>query len=301
LSQPAFPSNRLIALSCALYQRLLALYPAEHRREFGPALAQLFHDQCRDAWNTSRSGGLALLWFRVLLDLAKTSAVEHCHNLMNRTLGLNQKLNLFLLRRPLKSTFLAPFKWVLLGAIGSSVLLAWTTPSEYRGKARVALETEQESHSHLTRKSVEHWTPAWRQAQVQGIASDQALGAIIHDLKLNESITQLRERIYVTWAPLTTVIEINVYDRSVSRAADIANALAATFVKDGANQRLLAAQFQASLARAQFVDMAKPFPFVAGPNRPLIIFTGLFGGAFLSTLLGSLGVLLALRLRHSMA
>ena len=74
---PQLPDNPTVVRSVRLYERLLAIYPAKFRAEFGPAMVQLFRDQCRDAWNHSRGKGMALLWLRVLKDLVKTSLKEH--------------------------------------------------------------------------------------------------------------------------------------------------------------------------------------------------------------------------------
>ena len=60
-----------------VYERLLAIYPAKHRREYGPLMAQLFRDQCRDALEREGWMGLVGLWCRVLWDTAKMSVVEH--------------------------------------------------------------------------------------------------------------------------------------------------------------------------------------------------------------------------------
>jgi len=69
-----------VAVSVQIYERLLATYPADFRREYGPAMKQLFRDQCRDAWSQARGRGMAVLWLRVLPDLARTSLVEHLAN-----------------------------------------------------------------------------------------------------------------------------------------------------------------------------------------------------------------------------
>src|SRR5580698_8245174 len=63
-------------ISQTIYDRLLVAYPQSHRAEYGAAMAQLFRDQCRDAWNESRNWGLVKLWLRVLPDLASTSIME---------------------------------------------------------------------------------------------------------------------------------------------------------------------------------------------------------------------------------
>ena len=70
------PSPKTISISEKIYRKVLCLYPASHRREFGEAMAQLFRDQCRDAWQTGRSAGLVKLWLRTLPDIGKTSIKE---------------------------------------------------------------------------------------------------------------------------------------------------------------------------------------------------------------------------------
>ena len=79
MSQPADPSA--VARSRRLFERLLVVYPEAHRNAYGPAMAQLFRDQCRDAWRARRGWGLAALWLRVVPDLVKSSVGEHLANL----------------------------------------------------------------------------------------------------------------------------------------------------------------------------------------------------------------------------
>lgn len=68
-----------------LFRRLLGLYPAAFRAEYGEPMAQLFADQRRDALRAGR-GGLAWLWLDTLADLLVTAAREHLerHNTMRR-------------------------------------------------------------------------------------------------------------------------------------------------------------------------------------------------------------------------
>jgi len=86
----AEPDSKAVAFSGRLFQRLLAAYPKEHRREYGPAMAQLFRDQCRDAWRDGRTWGLTVLWLRVLPDLIKTSALERVSALKERNTVLER-------------------------------------------------------------------------------------------------------------------------------------------------------------------------------------------------------------------
>jgi hypothetical protein len=70
------PMPKIVAVSDKLYRRLLYLYPKRYRHEFGEPMAQLFRDQCRDAWKLGNHSGLLRLWLRTLPDLGKTCAVE---------------------------------------------------------------------------------------------------------------------------------------------------------------------------------------------------------------------------------
>jgi len=43
--------DREFGMSQTIYGLLLRAYPPRHRAQYGAAMAQLFRDQCRDAWN----------------------------------------------------------------------------------------------------------------------------------------------------------------------------------------------------------------------------------------------------------
>jgi hypothetical protein len=92
-SNPCEP--KLVRLSGKLYERLLAVYPLEHRRGYGPAMAQLFRDQCRDAWTEAHGWGLAGLWLRVWIDLLRTATAEHFQNLKQGKSMFNKTLSAF--------------------------------------------------------------------------------------------------------------------------------------------------------------------------------------------------------------
>ncbi len=67
---------KILLVSEKMYRAVLRLYPQSHRRDFGDAMVQLFRDQCQDAWQSGRSGGLIKLWLRTLPDIGKTSLKE---------------------------------------------------------------------------------------------------------------------------------------------------------------------------------------------------------------------------------
>jgi len=89
------PLPKALSLSDKLYRRLLAIYPAEHRREYGPLMAQLFRDQCRDAYGQEKTVGVVKLWLRVLGDLGATVGSEHVAEFRRSFMGkLSEKLDL---------------------------------------------------------------------------------------------------------------------------------------------------------------------------------------------------------------
>jgi hypothetical protein len=109
-------NNRALAVSQKIYGRLLLAYPKAHREEYGPAMAQLFRDQGRDAWNESQSWGVVKLWLRVLPDLVKTSITE-------RLAALNTKQNT---KKQMKNTIITSMKnkiVIILSVAGLSALL----------------------------------------------------------------------------------------------------------------------------------------------------------------------------------
>jgi hypothetical protein len=65
-----------------LYRLLLYAYPADFRREYGPEMAQLFRDTCRDAYRQNGSLGRAF-WMPLLTDLMQTALQEHVRALLS--------------------------------------------------------------------------------------------------------------------------------------------------------------------------------------------------------------------------
>jgi hypothetical protein len=76
---PASP-NRILALSAEVYRQMLAVYPARFRDEYGPHMAQVFRDCCREAFRRRRWLGVAWLWITALADLGLTAAHEWLGN-----------------------------------------------------------------------------------------------------------------------------------------------------------------------------------------------------------------------------
>ncbi len=105
-------SNSWIDASRRVYARLLHIYPQEHRDEYGPAMLQVFGDQCRAAYAGKRGWGLLALWLRSLPDLGISSLREHITS-PNFTAGMLEAVP----GRPL------PWKGVLLVLLPGLVFL----------------------------------------------------------------------------------------------------------------------------------------------------------------------------------
>jgi nitrate/nitrite-specific signal transduction histidine kinase len=70
-------SPPLLMAAARVYNVLLWLYPRAHRLAYGPPMAQLFRDLCRDAHQQGGVPGLVRLWLRTLVDLAVSAVREH--------------------------------------------------------------------------------------------------------------------------------------------------------------------------------------------------------------------------------
>ena len=62
-----------------LYRSLLVAYPADHRREYGESMTQLFRDRLRDEGGGMRT---AAVWVSVALDLVKSALSERTETTM---------------------------------------------------------------------------------------------------------------------------------------------------------------------------------------------------------------------------
>jgi hypothetical protein len=66
----------VIIFSEQVYRALLILYPAAYRQEYGPLMAQVFRDVCRERYGQDGLAGMALWWCATLLDLTVTVIEE---------------------------------------------------------------------------------------------------------------------------------------------------------------------------------------------------------------------------------
>ena len=92
-------------LSERVYRALLALYPAEYRREYGKPMVQLFRDRMRREGSGYRT---TLLWMRMVIGLVGSALAERAEKVMLASATVK--------RSAVRSgEFLL---WSLIGAIG---------------------------------------------------------------------------------------------------------------------------------------------------------------------------------------
>lgn len=118
-------------VSQAIYAGLLRAYPRSHRAVYGSAMAQLFRDQCRDAWAEAHTVGLWKLWGRTLPDVACTSILERLAAMKERKTMTEKLANLFAFRVTPASTFFRVFAVVFLLVFLASVAVTFILPESY--------------------------------------------------------------------------------------------------------------------------------------------------------------------------
>ena len=135
------PSRRHVAV----YRRLLALFPSEFRHTYGGLMAQLFHDQCRDARRRAKRKTLAMasLWGQTLLDTGKAAGREHLSNL-RKWFRLQSKNSLqnSLMNTPVPSRYRAA-KWLIpmgiLVGLGVATCIILVAPKQYQANSTIRM------------------------------------------------------------------------------------------------------------------------------------------------------------------
>lgn len=309
-----------VALSRKLYERLLALYPRDYRQEYGAPMAQLFHDQCRDAWREAQAWGLTVLWLRVSIDLVKTSAAERLRNLKQRKSMFNQMIMEFRVNPRFRTTLLALFAVVFMLVFTSSVLLAFLAPEQYASTARIKAERgAAEITPERARYVVGSYDPSFVQTIFALLQSEPILGRVARRLSLADSwrktspggarlteadtIKLLRKRIDLRPVRNTSLIEVRVVSKNPKEASAIANALVETYRQSNSEQqaellRSSAGAKTPKLRSVEIVDPAVPGLRPVRPNKPFTLFLGLFGGIVLGSVVAGVGALLVLLSRR---
>src|ERR1041385_31650 len=76
-------------LSCRIYRILLAAYPAEFRKEYGPSMLQVFRDSHRDALRQRKKFGTFNYWLAILSDLGITASRQHIEHAGKVNIAMN--------------------------------------------------------------------------------------------------------------------------------------------------------------------------------------------------------------------
>ncbi|HTB82163.1 MAG TPA: hypothetical protein VK742_00785 [Candidatus Sulfotelmatobacter sp.] len=226
-----------------IYAQLLHAFPKAHRECYGAAMAQLFRDQCRDAWTDAGNFGLLKLWLRALPDLAGSSIRERLAALKERK-TMNDKLadlSAFQNYSPEK-TFVRVFVVVFLIVVVITTAVTFLLPQMYASQSSVLVKM-------MMTKNNTHQPPSGdpdlMKSQCEIIASDTVLGPVVQKLNLNktwgekygngeefttaQSLTLLRKRLSVKSVRNSLVASILVFSEDKNEAAAIANAISDSY------------------------------------------------------------------------
>jgi uncharacterized protein involved in exopolysaccharide biosynthesis len=233
-------------VSQAVYAHLLRAYPRSHRAAYGAAMAQLFRDQCVDAWNEARIWGLWKLWGRTLPDLACTSILERLAALKERKTMSDKLANLFAFRVTPASTFFRVFAVVFLLVFLASVAVTFILPESYASTARIRVEKDVPDIPGMTgTPNGSSFDPYFIQTTFEIVQSELVLSNVIAALDLNktwgqkyangqtlkstETMAILKQRLLLAPVKNTELIAITVYSEDKQEAAAIANAVADSY------------------------------------------------------------------------
>lgn len=236
--------GRKFPVSEKIYGVLLRAYPPTHRANYGEAMAQLFRDQCRDAWGESKNFGLLKLWLRVLPDLARTSIMERLAALNERKTMSDKLGNLAAFGPSPKAIFTRVFVAVFLMVVIISVAVTFILPETFASTAMIKIDRD-DSNTGKPVSSPYDYDPYFIQTQFEIILSQSVLNPVIEKLHLNEtwgkkyfageklkdveSYEILKGRLSIAPVHNTTLAKITVYSEDRLEAAQIANAVAESY------------------------------------------------------------------------
>jgi capsular polysaccharide biosynthesis protein len=296
--------NQTLTVSQKIYERLLLAYPQAHREEYGPAMAQLFRDQSRDAWSESRGWGMTKLWLRVLPDLVSTSIRERL-DALNERKSMNEKIaSLSHDRTTPSAIFIRVFLAVFLITVIAVTLITFLLPKSYASDAKLFFRYHS-AEKNLTQNV--SYVPHIIQSEVEIIGGDQVLGAAIKQLDLNsewskryatgrllnlaETIKMLRQRVIIHEMGNSPVLQVRVYDDKPDEVHIIAEGIIKAYLDYKAEQNS-SGQLQPS---AIFVIQSPSPPYLARPNKRLNIFFGVVAAGFLGLVAGGASALVSSR------
>lgn len=286
---------KAVTVSEKLFRQLLTAYPPAHREEYGEPMAQLFRDQCRDAWNESHGWGLTKLWLRVLPDVVATSFSEHLETIKQRKFMSNRSG--FRLAQ-----FLTVFAAVFLLVVFTATIITFILPEMFVGAARVLVRKNAALTSSVPGRAdseMGDYDPYLIQTEFEIIQSQVVLTTVIEQLSLHErwgkkyqngerlttpeTIAMLKHMLEVRPIRNTSLIEIRGYSEKPDEAAQIANSVAEAY----RDYTLQANQPSKPVVSVTIVDRAMPSLAPLRPNKPLNIALGVVAGIILGLIAAS--------------
>lgn len=286
---PERTDSKAIECSCRLYQRLLKLYPKAHRAEYGAAMSQLFHDQCRDARAERRVWGLIRFWLRTLVDFVKTAVLEH----------LSTRRQIMNLLRPNFTplpVFSRVFTVVFLFAFLASMAIAFLIPKSYRSDAQIRIL--QGGHgSQLITSPISPDYSHFLQTEFGVIQSDAVLRNVVKALNLcdvwskkynrgsaltiDRAETILRRKLGLQRVTNTRMVQISATSDDPDEAAELANGVAKAYRLFKARESLGAIESQVFV-----IQPAIPGEYGVRPDKVLVVTIGVAAGIMLGLLAG---------------
>jgi capsular polysaccharide biosynthesis protein len=240
--------NQAMLRSQKIYECLLVAYPKSYRAEYGPAMSQLFLDQCHDAWGEARYWGLLQLWLRVLPDLIQSSIIERFSAQNDRKSMVNKMAALFRPHPAPLFTFLAVFAMVFCLVLSASVVITFVMPEAYASTARLKVQPEGQGTPGSIPFSIPvlDYDPYFLQTTFEIIQDPVVLSPVIDKLKLNTkwgkrynggkpletqtTMKFLKQRLSLDTVRNTKIIEVTVYDEDKNEAAQLANAITQSYL-----------------------------------------------------------------------
>jgi capsular polysaccharide biosynthesis protein len=293
-----------------IYAFLLLAYPRSHRAEYGDPMAQIFRDQCRDAWKESGKWGLLKLWLCILPDLVGTSILERLAAL-NSGKTMSEKLaSVFSIGSVPKIVFVAVFAAVFGITLIIATAVTFILPESYASTARILVENDEinQPAGHGT------YDPYFIQTTIEIIKSPTVLNPVIEKLNLNqtwgkkyfngemlkstETTEILKQRLQLSPVRNTRLIAITVYSDDRQEAAYIANAIAGAY----RDYRIASYTGPKSLPQpvlVQITDPAEPGYAPVKPNKTLNIAIGAVFGMFLALVAGTLSAFVSHKLGNA--
>ena len=241
--------SREFRFSETIYRYLLLAYPRTHRGDYGAAMTQLFHDQCRDAWGQAGNWGLCKLWLRILPDLVNTSILERLSAFKRRKTMSEKLANLMGFRITPASMFVSVFVTVFVLVFVTSVAITFVLPEVYASTARIKVEPD----APVANGQPAAYDPEFGPTTFELIQSELILKPVVEKLNLNvewgkkyyngdvlksaESMAILKQRLQLSPVRGTKLIAITAYSDDKNEAATVANAVADSYLNYRAHNR----------------------------------------------------------------